>query len=82
MVKNAVRTMQAQRVVPQWELIVEHFLKDKVTLTDPRKAAELEAYFGTVVESQQPQKQKPAAPAGETNPPSAESSSNDAGKQE
>ncbi|WP_268239542.1 3'-5' exonuclease [Paenibacillus nasutitermitis] len=63
MVKNAVRTMYAQRVVPQWELIVEHFLKDKVSLADPRKAAELETYFASVVGSQQP-KPVPAAEKG------------------
>jgi inhibitor of KinA sporulation pathway (predicted exonuclease) len=44
-VKNAIRAMAAQKVVPQWELIVEHYFKDKISLEDPRKLAELEQYF-------------------------------------
>ncbi|TXK84165.1 3'-5' exonuclease [Paenibacillus sp. N3.4] len=44
-VKNAVRAMCSQQVVPQWELVVEHYLTNKVPLTDPRKLSELHNYF-------------------------------------
>ncbi|TYP79462.1 3'-5' exonuclease [Paenibacillus methanolicus] len=45
MVKNAIRSMRAQRQTPQWETLVEKYLKDRIALTDPRKSAELEQYF-------------------------------------
>lgn len=44
MVKNSIRAMQAQKVAPKWELLVAH-LADKLSLEDPRKAAELQQYF-------------------------------------
>jgi inhibitor of KinA sporulation pathway (predicted exonuclease) len=44
-VKQAIRSLVLQKKTPTWELIVERYLKDKVKLDDPRKAAELEAYF-------------------------------------
>ncbi|MFC4101732.1 exonuclease domain-containing protein [Paenibacillus xanthanilyticus] len=45
MVKNAIRSMRAQRQTLQWEVLAEKYLKDRIALTDPRKAAELEQYF-------------------------------------
>jgi DNA polymerase III epsilon subunit-like protein len=44
-VKQAIRSLVLQKKTPTWELIVERYLKDKVKLDSPRKAAELEAYF-------------------------------------
>ncbi|WP_309121980.1 3'-5' exonuclease [Paenibacillus sp.] len=62
MVKNAVRTMAIQKQPQTWDVLVEKFLKDKVNLDDPRKAAELEAYFASEVaaRAQKPRK-APAA---------------------
>lgn len=45
LVKNAVRSMSAQKVIPKWEIIVEKYLVDKVPLTDTRKVNELQQYF-------------------------------------
>jgi len=45
MVKNAIRSMGAQRKEPVWEAVAEQYLKGKVALDDPRKAAELQGYF-------------------------------------
>ncbi|MFS0724054.1 exonuclease domain-containing protein [Paenibacillus sp. 1P07SE] len=44
-VKNAIRSMHAQKTVPTWELFVSHYGKDKPMLADPRKVAELQVYF-------------------------------------
>ncbi|TLS51196.1 exonuclease domain-containing protein [Paenibacillus antri] len=63
MVKNAVRTMAIQKQPQTWDVLVEKFLKDKVNLDDPRKAAELEAYFAAEVaaRAQKPRKAPAAA---------------------
>jgi hypothetical protein len=45
MVKNAIRTMAIQKQPQTWDVLVEKYLKDKINLDDPRKVAELEAYF-------------------------------------
>lgn len=45
MVKNAIRAMLTQNISPQWDFIVEHYLTGKVSLADPRKIAELQAFF-------------------------------------
>jgi inhibitor of KinA sporulation pathway (predicted exonuclease) len=45
MVKQAIRTMSFRNVEPTWEMALEHFLKDKIALTDPRKLAELKNVF-------------------------------------
>ncbi|WP_372630131.1 exonuclease domain-containing protein [Cohnella sp.] len=45
LVKNAVRTMLAQKKPQTWEAFVESYLGEKIPLTDPRKAAELRDYF-------------------------------------
>jgi inhibitor of KinA sporulation pathway (predicted exonuclease) len=45
MVKNAIRAMTLQKVAPTWDLLVERHFKDKVSLDDPRKLAELQEYF-------------------------------------
>lgn len=45
LVKNAVRMSASRKTVMGWEQVVEQFLKDKVDLSDTRKAEELESYF-------------------------------------
>ncbi|SFB59201.1 Inhibitor of the KinA pathway to sporulation, predicted exonuclease [Cohnella sp. OV330] len=44
-VKNAIRLAQSQKFALNWELLTEHVLAGKIDLADPRKAAELKAYF-------------------------------------
>ncbi|MFC3798746.1 exonuclease domain-containing protein [Cohnella sp. GCM10012308] len=44
-VKNAIRLAQSQKLALSWELVAEQMLAGKVDLADPRKAAELKAYF-------------------------------------
>ncbi|MFF2911981.1 exonuclease domain-containing protein [Paenibacillus sp. NPDC057934] len=50
-VKIAIKAMTAQKVVPTWELVEEHYFSDKATLADPRKLAELKAFFEAQVGS-------------------------------
>ncbi|MFC4601035.1 exonuclease domain-containing protein [Cohnella hongkongensis] len=45
LVKNAVRTMLAQKKPQTWEAFAESELAAKIPLTDPRKTAELRDYF-------------------------------------
>lgn len=45
LVKTAIRAITAQKQVPTWELVAEHYFTDKMTLTDPRKIEELQALF-------------------------------------
>jgi len=49
-VKQAIRSLTLQKKTPTWEVIVERYLKDKVKLDDPRKAAELQAYYEAELE--------------------------------
>jgi inhibitor of KinA sporulation pathway (predicted exonuclease) len=58
MVKNAIRTMAIQKQPQTWDVLVEKHLKDKINLDDPRKAAELQAYFAAEVaaRAQKPKK--------------------------
>lgn len=49
MVKNAIRNMIVQKIDPNWEFLLEHYLTNKVSFTDPRKLAELQNYFATEV---------------------------------
>lgn len=56
LVKNAVRAMAAQKIAPEWELLVEKFLAGKIALDDPRKLAELRQVFDA-----ETAKKKPAA---------------------
>ncbi|MBY0014659.1 3'-5' exonuclease [Paenibacillus typhae] len=44
-VKIAIKAMTAQKIVPTWELVAEHYFKSEGALADPRKVAELQAYF-------------------------------------
>ncbi|ASA25894.1 3'-5' exonuclease [Paenibacillus donghaensis] len=44
-VKVAIKAMTSQKIVPTWELVEEHYFPDKTVLADPRKLAELQAYF-------------------------------------
>ncbi len=70
MVKNAVRTMAIQKQPQTWDVLVEKFLKDKVNLDDPRKVAELEAYFAAEVaaRAQKPRKAPAQATSARTGP--------------
>jgi inhibitor of KinA sporulation pathway (predicted exonuclease) len=45
LVKTAIRSITAQKVVPTWDLLMEHYFSDKMALTDPRKISELQALF-------------------------------------
>ncbi|MCY9658675.1 exonuclease domain-containing protein [Paenibacillus chondroitinus] len=45
LLKTAIRSITAQKIVPTWELVVEQYFKDKMALTDPRKITELQALF-------------------------------------
>ncbi|WP_028612509.1 3'-5' exonuclease [Paenibacillus harenae] len=45
MVKNAIRSMKAQKQVPKWEIFAEKYLEGKATFEDVRKVAELQQYF-------------------------------------
>ncbi|MDB4866949.1 MAG: polymerase [Cohnella sp.] len=48
-VKDAVRTMLARKIVPEWPLFVEHYLAGKPALTDSKKVAELQEHFAAEV---------------------------------
>lgn len=50
MVKNAIRSMKAQKIAPQWEVFAEKYLAGKATFEDVRKVAELQQYFEAEVE--------------------------------
>ncbi|WP_256975797.1 3'-5' exonuclease [Paenibacillus sp. MY03] len=58
LVKNAIRLLRSQKKEPTWEALVEHVFKDKVKLDNPKKVAELQAYF----EVEAAKKPKPSAP--------------------
>ncbi|SDM83775.1 Inhibitor of the KinA pathway to sporulation, predicted exonuclease [Paenibacillus sp. yr247] len=58
LVKTAVRAMTAQKVVPTWDLLVEHYFLNKVDLTDPRKISELQTLFAAEVGKGQPSSNK------------------------
>ncbi|MFD0712368.1 exonuclease domain-containing protein [Paenibacillus sp. GCM10027626] len=45
LVKQAIRGMRSQKITPNWELLVEHYFKNKPAMQDPRKLAELQQYF-------------------------------------
>lgn len=45
LVRNAIQVMFSQKVNPEWDLLVEHFLAGKVPLDDMRKVEELQRYF-------------------------------------
>lgn len=67
LVKNAIRLLRSQKLEPTWESFVEHVLKDKVKLEDPRKEAEMKGYFMAELEKKSakpthPGKSKAAAP--------------------
>jgi inhibitor of KinA sporulation pathway (predicted exonuclease) len=49
LVKNGVLAMLNQKIIPEWDLLVEHYLTGKVALTDVRKLTELQACFHTEV---------------------------------
>ena len=45
LVKNAIRTMRLRGDKPDWDAIAEHFLKNKIDLSNEKKRDELRAYF-------------------------------------
>src|SRR5690606_17681701 len=57
-IKNAIRLLRAQKLEPTWDNYVAKFLKDKIKTEDPRKVAEVKAYFEA--ESAKPVKIKPS----------------------
>ncbi|RAP78358.1 3'-5' exonuclease [Paenibacillus montanisoli] len=69
LVKNAIRIIAAQKVTPTWAMIVEHVLTGKVSLEDPRKAAELEAYFEVELAKAPRRVRNPKPPAENGNEP-------------
>jgi inhibitor of KinA sporulation pathway (predicted exonuclease) len=50
MVKNAVRAMKSQKAPMEWSVLAERYLKDKLSLDDSKKVAELQAYFEAEVQ--------------------------------
>lgn len=50
MVKNAIRAMKAQKIVPQWEVFAERYLAGNASFEDVRKVVELQQYFETEME--------------------------------
>lgn len=55
LIKNAVRGMNAQKKLLDWNSFVDGYLAAKVDLADDRKRAELQAYFVSEIEkAQQP----------------------------
>lgn len=48
-VKIAIKAMTSQKIVPTWELVAEHYFPAEDALADPRKLAELQAYFAAQV---------------------------------
>jgi hypothetical protein len=48
-VKIAIKAMTAQKIVPTWELVAEHYFSAEGALADPRKVAELQEYFAAQV---------------------------------
>ncbi|GKU78178.1 3'-5' exonuclease [Paenibacillus sp. L3-i20] len=63
LIKNAIRLLRSQKIVPTWESYVEHVLKDKISLDDPRKAAEMKSYF----EAELVKKEQPASKSAKVN---------------
>ncbi|MBD2843873.1 DNA polymerase III [Paenibacillus sp. IB182496] len=55
-VKQAIRTIRAQKAEPKWETVTEQFLRGKVPLDDARKMAELREVFDA-------ERARPARPA-------------------
>ncbi len=47
MVRGAIQSLRAQKVKPEWPLVIEHFLTGKVALEDTNKMEELRLYFDT-----------------------------------
>lgn len=60
LVKNAVRSLAMQKGPKSWDALVQKFLKDKINLDDPRKEAELQAYFAAELEARE--KKPPKGP--------------------
>lgn len=84
LVKNNIRSFRSQKVPQTWESFVEHMLKDKIKgLDNPKKAAELQAYFDIEIakkpepKEKRPPKQEEAGPdasAADTAKPAASES--------
>lgn len=56
-VRSAAKSLASRRIVPTWELAVKHYLGGgKIDFEDPRKEAELHAYFDALPEFPMPPK--------------------------
>ena len=53
-VRSAAKSLAARRVLPTWELALKHYLDGKIAFDDPRKEAELRAYFDALPEFPMP----------------------------
>ncbi|MDT3427075.1 inhibitor of KinA sporulation pathway (predicted exonuclease) [Paenibacillus forsythiae] len=62
-VKIAIKAILSQKIVPTWELVVEHYFAGKVPLDDPRKAEELQRYFDAELEKMPAPGAFPSRPA-------------------
>lgn len=49
LVKNGALAMLNQKIIPEWDLLFEHYLTGKVDLSDLRKLTELQACFAAEV---------------------------------
>lgn len=47
LVRGAIQSLRAQKVKPEWALVIEHFLTGKVALENTNKMEELRQYFDT-----------------------------------
>lgn len=53
LVKTAIRSLTAKKVVPTWDLLAQHYFTAKMALTDPRKIAELQTLFAAEMSKEQ-----------------------------
>jgi len=57
LVRSAAKSLASRRIVPTWELALKHYLGGgKIDFEDPRKEAELRAYFDALPEFPMPAK--------------------------
>ncbi|AKG33443.1 3'-5' exonuclease [Paenibacillus durus] len=62
-VKIAIKAILSQKIIPTWELVVEHYFAGKIPLDDPRKVEELQCYFAAELEKMPAPGAFPARPA-------------------
>lgn len=49
LVRTAIQSITAQKIKPEWSLVLDHFLNGKIALEDARKLDELRQYYETEV---------------------------------